>query len=82
MRYRTIDDAIAGAIDQTRRGMTNHEYELHIRRIKRYANKVEECEDALTVFDESETETEQYIKWQETLAKYRQKLDAELSRGL
>jgi hypothetical protein len=82
MRYNNIGDAIAGAIDQARRGMTNHEYDLHIRRIKRYADKVEECEDALTVFDESETETAQYIKWATMLTKYREKLDAEINKGL
>lgn len=82
MRYNNIGDAIAGAIDQAKRGMTNHEYDLHIKRIRRYANKVEECEDALTVFSEDETESEPYIKWQKMLTKYQQKLEAELNMGL
>lgn len=82
MRYTNIGDAIAGAIDQAKRGMTNHEYDLHIRRIKRYADKVQECEDALTVFSEDETETPQYIKWEKMLAKYQQKLEVELNAGL
>ena len=82
MKYKSIGDAVAGMLDQTRRGMTDHEYELHLRRIKRYADKVQECEDALTVFDESETGSDQYIKWADTLTKYRGKLDAELNKGL
>lgn len=82
MRYADIGEAIAGMIDQTARGMTDHEYELHIKRIKRYANIVEECEDALTVFNEDETETEAYTKWVSKLAKYRGKLEAELNMGL
>lgn len=82
MKYSNIGDAIASIIDQTRRGMNDHEYELHLKRIKRYANKVEECEDALTVFDEDEAETVQYIKWQKMLVKYQHKLEEELNRGL
>lgn len=82
MKYTNIGEAIAGFIDQTARGMTDHEYELHIKRIKRYANVVEECEDALTVFDEDEHETEAYTKWANRLAKYKGKLEAELNMGL
>lgn len=82
MRYYSIDDAIAGALDQHLRGMTDHEYELHLKRIKRYANIVQDCEDALTVFSDDEKTTEQYIKWQKKLTKYQQKLNAELNRGL
>lgn len=70
MKYKSIGDAVAGMLDQTRRGMTDHEYELHLRRIKRYAN------------DETETGSDQYAKWADTLAKYRNKLDAELNKGL
>lgn len=82
MKYYTIGEAIAGAIDQAKRGMTDHEYELHLKRIKRYANKVEECEDALTVFSDDEVGTEQYNKWARSLARYKQKLEAELNVGL
>lgn len=82
MRYYNIGDAIAGMIDQTQRGMTNHEYELHINRLKRYYNKVEECLDALSVFDEQEHNDPRYIKWQKTLYKYMNKLETERKRGL
>lgn len=82
MRYADIGEAIAGMLDQTTRGMTDHEYELHIKRIKRYANIIEECEDALTVFNEDEVATGAYTKWATKLAKYRCKLEAELNMGL
>lgn len=82
MKYHNIGDAIAGMIDQTQRGMTNHEYELHLKRIKRYANKVQECEDALTVFNDDEKQDERYIKWVKMLDKYKTKLEVELNMGL
>lgn len=82
MRYYNIGDAIAGMIDQTDRGMTNHEYELHINRLRRYGNKIQECEDALSVFDDNEKEDERYIKWAKMLAKYQAKLEAEKNKGL
>ena len=82
MKYRSIGDAVEGMIDQINRGMTDHEYELHIKRLKRYANKVEECEDALSVFGEDEKQDERYIKWSKMLAKYKAKLEAEKIRGL
>ena len=82
MKYRSIGDAVEGMIDQMSRGMTSHEYELYIRRLKRYANKVEECEDALTVFSEDERQDERYIKWEKMLAKNRAKLEAEKHMGL
>ena len=82
MTYNSIGDALAGMLDQHKRGMTDHEYELHLRRIKRYANKVQEAEDALTVFRKDEAETAQCIKWQMMLARYQQKLQEELSKGL
>ena len=82
MKYNNIGDAIAGAIDQSRRGMTNHEYELHTNRLKRYANKVEECEDALSVFGDDERQDDRYIKWAKMLAKYKAKLEDEKVKGL
>ena len=82
MKCRSIGEAIECAIDQARRGMTDHEYDLHLQRIKRYANKIEECEDALTVFSESETDTLPYVKWQKKLIRYKQKLEEEMSMGL
>lgn len=82
MRYANIGDAIAGMLDQHRRGMTDHEYDLHLRRLKRYAGKVEECEDALSVYAEDEANTDGYIKWAKMLAKYQSKLKAELNAGL
>ena len=82
MKYHNIGDAIAGMIDQTQRGMTNHEYELHLKRIKRYANKVQECEDALKVFSDDDKQDERYIKWVKMLDKYKAKLEAELNMGM
>ena len=82
MRYKDIGSAIAGMIDQQMRGMTDHEYELHLKRLKRYYNIIEECEDALTVFDEGEKDTEEYIKWSTRLKTYESKLDKEQHRGL
>ena len=83
MKYNNIGDAIAGVMDMTKRGMTSHEYELHIKRIKRYARIVEECEDALTCFNEEEARTdERYGKWEKKLIKYRNKLEAEINLGL
>lgn len=82
MKYKDIGSAIAGMIDQQMRGMTDHEYELHLKRIKRYYNIIEECEDALTVFDEAEYDTEEYIKWSKKLETYKNKLETEQYRGL
>lgn len=82
MKYHNIGDAIAGMIDQTTRGMSNHEYDLHINRLKRYANIIEECEDALTCFSEEEHADPKYKRWADRLAKYQTKLNAEMQMGL
>lgn len=82
MKYGNIEDAIVAMIDQTKRGMTSHEYELHLKRLKHYAEIILECEDALGCFDETEHTDPRCIKWSKRLEKYRIKLETEKNMGL
>lgn len=81
MKYHDIGSAIAGMIDQTTRGMTDHEYELHIKRLRRYGNKIMDIEDYISVW-ENEPESPEYKKAVADLEKYKQKLADEKVRGL
>lgn len=81
MKYRNLGQAITGLIDQTRRGLTDHEYELHLQRLGKYSNMVYDLEDKVEVLSD-EVGSERYIKAQRDLEKYKAKLDAELALGL
>lgn len=81
MKYKSIGAAIAGAIDQTTRGMNDREYETHIKRLRRYGRKIEALEDYISVWADTPNAPE-YQKGLADLATYKAKLEAEQNRGL